>query len=338
MALATPPAPYLHGGNRVSRVMGLVLLALLPGLVGAVALLGWGVLVNVAVAAIAALTVEAALLHVRGYPVRHFLGDGSAVLMGVLLGLCLPPLLPAWIVVVGVAFGLTFGKHVYGGLGSNPFNPAMVGYAALLLAFPQAMVLWPAPEAAPGLLESARIALAGVGPDALALDGFTGATPLDHLRAARGDGASLEALRGGPAFGAIGAARWEWIGLLFGAGGAWLLWKRVIRWQIPVGVLAGLALPAAVAFALDPAHHLPPHFQLLAGGAMLGAFFIATDPVSAPSPPWGRLLFGLGIGVLAWSIRTWGGYPDGIAFAVLLMNATVPLLERFTRPRTRGRP
>ncbi|MDN3517773.1 RnfABCDGE type electron transport complex subunit D [Aquisalimonas lutea] len=340
MRLPTPPAPHIHGGNRVSLVMQRVLLALVPGIAALVAVLGWGVLVNVVVAVVVAVACEAFMLRLRGRPVRLFLGDWSAVVTAVLLALCLPPLLPAWMTATGVAFGLIFGKHLYGGLGYNPFNPAMVGYVVLLVAFPRAMVQWPAvapfAETAVGPLQTLQITLLGHWPAGVQPDAITQATPLDHIRTRLGEALTIGELRGGPAFGVLAARGWEWINLLFLAGGLALLWLRVIRWQIPAGVLLGLAIPALVFWSFNPDQYLSPLFHLLSGGAMLGAFFIATDPVSAATTPRGRLLFGCGIGLLAWIIRTWGGYPDGIAFAVLLMNMAVPLIDRATRPRIYG--
>ncbi len=340
MNLQTPPAPHIASGNSVSRVMRRVLLALVPGVLAMTVLFGWGVLINILVAVAVAVATETAMLRLRGRPVQLFLRDWSAVVTAVLLALALPPLLPAWITAVGVSFGLVFGKHLYGGLGYNPFNPAMVGYVVLIIAFPQAMTQWLPPTAlgdAPlDLLDTLRTTFTGGLPDSLPLDAISHATPLDHVRTGLAEGRALGDLGGGGLVGMLAEGGWVWINLLFLAGGAWLLWMRVIRWQIPVGVLAGLAVPALVFWAVNPDQYLSPLFHLLSGGAMLGAFFIATDPVSAATTPRGRLLFGLGIGLLTWVIRTWGGYPDGIAFAVLLMNMTVPLLDRYTRPRIFG--
>ena len=338
--LPTPPAPHIRGGNSVSLIMRRVLYALVPGVIGMTVAFGWGVLINIVVAVTVAIACEAALLRTRGRPLQLFLSDWSAVVMAALLALCLPPLFPIWMTAIGVAFGLVFGKHLYGGLGYNPFNPAMVGYAVLLVAFPQAMVQWLPPggitTTALGPMQTLEVMLLGQWPAGATVDTVTQATPLDHVRTRLGEGLPLSELRGSPVFGFIGGQGWEWINLLFLAGGAWLLRMRVIRWQIPAGVLAGLAAPALLFWLIDPDAYLSPLFHLLSGGAMLGAFFIATDPVSAASTPLGRLLFGIGIGLLAWVIRTWGGYPDGIAFGVLLMNMAVPLLDRYTRPRVYG--
>ncbi len=207
-------------------------------------------------------------------------------------------------------------KHAYGGLGQNPFNPAMVGYAALLVSFPVEMTRWPVPGAD--------------------WDAVTGATALDALRTGLRESYTMGEIRAGAAFGSVGAAGSEWVNLAALAGGLFLLARGVIRWQIPVAMLAGLAVPAALAQWLDPGAHPGALFHLASGATMLGAFFIATDPVSAATSDRGRLYFGAGIGLLTWVIRSFGGYPDGVAFAVLLMNLAVPLIDRYTVPRIHG--
>ncbi|MEX0871294.1 MAG: RnfABCDGE type electron transport complex subunit D, partial [Aquisalimonadaceae bacterium] len=188
----------------------------------------------------------------------------------------------------------------------------------------------------PGLLETAGFVFLGQMPASLSLDALTQATPLDHIRTSLGLGLTLSEVYGGGLFGAFAGRGWEWINLLFLAGGLWMIRYRVIDWRIPLGVVAGMSIPAFLFWAANADQFASPLFHLLSGGAMLGAFFIATDPVSAATTPGGRLYYGLGIGILIWVIRSWGGYPDGIAFAVLLMNMGAPLLDRYTRPRTYG--
>lgn len=331
--------PHLPPVNTVSLMMRRVLYAVVPGTVAMLALFGWGVLFNLLLAVAAAVACEALMLRLRRRPIQLFLSDWSAVLTAVLLALALPPLLPWWIPVLGTGFALVFGKHLYGGLGYNPFNPAMVGYVVLLVSFPREMTLWTAPAlfggSAPGFLDTVQIVLLGQLPAGMALDAITQATPLEYARTSLGQGQTLWEIRGDPIFGVFAGKGWEWVNLLFLAGGLWLLRKKVIGWQIPFGMLAGIAVPVLLFWAVDPDQYASPMFHLLGGGTMLGAFFIATDPVSAATTPRGRLYYGLGIGILTWVIRTWGGYPDGIAFAVLLMNMTAPLLDRYTRPRLR---
>ena len=311
-------APHVVAGFTVQRVMLQVLVALVPVAAVQVWLYGPGPLRLLAVAGATALASEALALALRRRPAGPSLRDGSVLVTAALLALALPPALPWWLAAFGTAIAVLLAKHAYGGLGQNPFNPAMVGYAVLLVSFPLEMTRWPAP---------------GAGWDAL-----TGATALDALRTGLRESYTMAEVRSGAAFGAVGAAGGEWVNLAALAGGLCLLARRVIRWQIPLAVLAGLALPAAVAHGLDPGAYPGAPFHLASGAAMLGAFFIATDPVSAATSDRGRLLYGAGIGLLTWLIRTFGGYPDGVAFAVLLMNLIVPLLDRATVPRIHGHP
>jgi electron transport complex protein RnfD len=246
--------------------------------------------------------------------------------------------------VFGTAAAVLLGKHAFGGLGQNPFNPAMVGYAILLVAFPVEMTRWPVPldaDGAHGWTGLAQLTLLHFygGVASSGWDGYTGATALDSIR----NGLELrytlpELLERGSIIGPLGARGFAWINLAALAGGLYLLWRRIVRWHIPVAVLAGLMVPAMFASWLDPGAHVGPLLQAGAGATMLGAFFIATDPVSAATSDRGRLWYGAGIGLVTWVIRTWGGYPDGFAFAVLLMNLAVPLIDRYTVPRIYGHP
>jgi electron transport complex protein RnfD len=324
--------------------MGEVLLALVPATVAWVWFFGPGILYNMAVAALVALSCEAAALALRGRAVRTQLADLSALVTAVLLAFCLPPLTPWWITATGAAFAILFAKQLYGGLGYNPFNPAMAGYVVLLISFPEQLTRWPWPlvelqGAAPvamGAWDALKVTLTGALPPGVTWDALGGATPLDDLRTRLALGVPVDEVRAAPLYGALGARGWEWIALWTGVGGLYLLWRRVIRWQIPAAMIAGLCLPAALAWLLAPAAFPPPSFHLVSGAALLCAFFIATDPVSAATSPAGRLVYGFGIGVLVFVIRSWGGYPDGVAFAVLLMNMAVPAIDHFTRPRTYG--
>lgn len=316
-----------------SSLMLQVGLATLPGLAAMVVFFGTGVLITVTLAVLGAVLAETFGLWLRGRSIGLGLGDGSAVVTGVLLGLALPPLLPAELTLLGAGLAILLGKHVYGGLGQNPFNPAMVGYAILLVSFPVAMTTWVAPEGlldagVPGLLDAAAVIFTGAGPDA-----FTGPTPLDDFKHREGlTVAEWHAASG--LGGRFAGAGWEWVNLGFLAGGVWLLARRLFSWHAPVGMLAALTLCAAL-FWDGGSSSSPgsPLFHLLSGATMLGAFFIVTDPVSGATSPRGRLVFGIGVGVLVYVIRAFGGYPDAMAFAVLLMNAAVPVIDICTRPR-----
>jgi electron transport complex protein RnfD len=318
MRFDTSPAPHVIAGFTVSRVMTQVLVALLPVAIVQVALYGPRVLLQLATCALVALACEAAALRLRSVDARRFLADGSVLVTAALLALSVPPLLPWWLAALGTAVAVLLGKHVYGGLGCNPFNPAMVGYAVLLVSFPLEMTRWTVPAF-------------GLGWDAV-----SGATALDQLRTGLGQRLTMQEVFVQPAFGALGDAGAQWVNVAALAGGLYLLARRIVRWHIPVAVLAGMALPAALMHTVDPGAHAPTTFHLFSGASMLGAFFIATDPVSAATSDRGRLYYGAGIGALTWIIRTWGGYPDGIAFAVLLMNLAAPMLDRYTVPRIHG--
>lgn len=329
-------SPHTHAAPSTGRVMQWVVLATLPGLLTLTAFFGWGYLINVLWCVAVALATEAAVLKLRGRPLRFFLNDWSAVVTGLLLGLSLPPLLPWWISLIAVVSAIVMAKHLYGGLGSNIFNPAMVGYAVVLISFPVAMTTnWATPLA---LLEEAPsfgATLAEIfGLGAAAPDAWTGATPLDiYKNQIQAELATT--LTAQPVFGDFVAHGWEWVNLAFLAGGLALIWRGIITWHIPVSFLTSLALMGLL-FGHDPDQAVPVQMHLLAGATMLCAFFIATDPVSAATSNRGKLWYGAGIGVLLYIIRAWGAYPDAVAFAVLLMNFTVPFIDYYTQPRTYG--
>jgi electron transport complex protein RnfD len=281
------------------------------------------VLINLIVAVATALIVEMMVARLRRQPLQPTLSDGSAVVSATLLAAALPPYCPWWLTVTAVASGLLFGKHLYGGVGKNPFNPAMLGFALVMVMFPQPMTHWPAH----GLNLTATFQQTfnvGQAPDAWAQ-----ATALDSLRINK----SLtmdELFASNSAFGHFGGRGVEWLNLAFLAGGLFLLQRRVIAWHAPVGMLASLFVVSLLCWnGSGSDSHGSPLFHLLSGATMLGAFFIITEPVSGARTALARLLFGVGVGLLTYLIRTWGGYPDGVAFAVLLMNLCVPALERF---------
>jgi H+/Na+-translocating ferredoxin:NAD+ oxidoreductase subunit D len=336
MEFRTYSSPHLPATGSVSRMMGFVLLALLPGSLCATWLFGWGVPLNILLAGLAAIAAEAAMLAARRRPVPPALLDGSALLTGVLLALALPPLAPWWIPVIGSLFAIVIAKQLYGGLGYNPFNPAMAGYVVLLISFPRELSLWPAAGRVLDLHDTLLLVFSGSLPDTLTLDAITMATPLDIVRTRLGLSETLTEIQGSAVFGSFAGAGWEWLNLWYLLGGLWLLQQKIIKWQIPAGMLAGLSLTALLFYAWNPDIYASPLFHAFSGAAMLGAFFIATDPVSASTTPRGGLYYGLGIGILTYVIRTWGGYPDGVAFAVLLMNMAAPTIDYYSRPRVFG--
>ncbi len=337
MAFLKLSSPHTRGATSTSGVMQAVLLATLPGLVALTVYFGPGTLLNVVLASVAALAFEAVALKLRKRPVMFFLKDCTALVTAVLLGLALPPYAPWWLVVLGIFFAIVVAKQLYGGMGYNPFNPAMVGYVVLLISFPLEMSQWAAPAPVsgdlPGLLAAVQHKFMGTG-----LDGFTGATPLDLLK--QNQGLLLDALYQQEAIFAEGrwaGAGWEWVNIGFLLGGAFLLYKRIFSWHAPVAMLATLSLLSLMFYTGgSSASAGSPLFHWLSGGTMLGAFFILTDPVTSAVSKKGRLIFGAGAGILIFVIRVWGNYPDAIAFAVLLMNFAAPFIDYYTLPRTYG--
>jgi electron transport complex protein RnfD len=336
MEFKTYSSPHLPVAASVSVMMQRVLLALIPGIMCAFWIFGWGILFNILLAGSAALAAEAAILKLRQRPALTTLLDGSALVTAVLLALALPPLTPWWIPVIGSLFAIVIAKQLYGGLGYNPFNPAMAGYVVLLISFPLELTLWSAPGVHLSLADTLALVFSGDLPVGQSLDAVTMATPMDSIKTRLGLSETLSEIHDSPLFGHFAGAGWEWINLWFLLGGLWLMQLKVIQWQIPTGMLGGLALIAFVFYAINPDSYSTPLFQLFSGAAMLGAFFIATDPVSASTTPRGRIYYGIGIGLLTYIIRTWGGYPDGVAFAVLLMNMAAPTIDHYTQPRVFG--
>lgn len=338
MSILTVTSPHMHRPLDTGQVMRTVILATLPGLAALTWFFGWGTLINIVWGSLVAIAFEAAMLKLRGRPVNFFLRDCSALVTAILLALALPPTVPWWLTMVALLFAIVIAKHLYGGLGSNPFNPAMIGYVLVLISFPKHMTAWlPAQSltgaTALGFVDSLSLIFTGHVADH-GVDAFTMATPLDTFRNYHGQ---FEKLAAAPVMhGQWAGVGWEWVNLGFLVGGLYLLAKRLITWHIPVSMLAALALLSFPFYASDPDNHASPLFHLFSGGAMLGAFFIATDPVTAATSARGKLIFGAGIGIFVFVIRTFGGYPDAVAFSVLIMNITAPFLDYYTQPRTYG--
>ncbi len=333
-------SPHAVASRTTPQIMGLVLLALAPATLVGFWQFGWPAFSLWLVCLLSCAVFEALCLQWAGRRVVPVLWDGSAVLTGWLLALSLPPWAPWWLGVLGSACAIVLGKQVFGGLGCNVFNPAMVGRTLLLVSFPVQMTQWVSPMVLSQGTDLAQAISLGLGsgmPDAI-----TSASLLGHVKTELGRGtALLEALSSfapwqsvfGERAGSLGETSTAWIM----AGGLFLIAKRVISVRIPLGFLAGVAVPAFIANSMAPDAYLPASVHLLSGGVMLGAFFIATDYVTSPSAPAGQWLFALGCGLLTWLIRTWGGYPEGVGFAVLIMNALTPLLDMWMRPRIFGR-
>lgn len=338
MALLRITSPHTRrAGHRTSWVMQMVILATIPGIAVQTWLFGWGTLINLVIAGITALVCEAAILSVRRRSVAFFLKDYSALLTAVLLAIALPPTVPWWLTVTAVGFAIIFAKQLYGGLGNNPFNPAMVGYAIVLVSFPVPMTQWLGSHelVTSGSTLSFSQSIQAIFHHLPTIDSYTMATPLDGFK-------HKDTLTSAQAFQSIHALQgpsltsWMMINAAYLLGGVFLLWQRIITWHTPTGMLAALFAISGVFYLIDPAHTASPIFHITTGAAMFGAFFIATDPVSSCTSNRGKLVYGAGIGILVYIIRTWGGYPDGVAFGVLLMNFAAPLIDYYTQPRTYG--
>jgi electron transport complex protein RnfD len=330
MNFTTPP--YLTQNVSVQRVMLQVLAALLPAIAVYVWLIGPIILVQIAIATTASLLAEAFMLRLLNKPLGLFLGDGSAIVTAWLIALAFPPLVPWWLLVVGSLFAIVVAKHLYGGLGQNPFNPAMIAFAICIVSFPALMSQWPPVDLQAGFSEKLALVL-GTAPH---LDAMNGATPLDALKTALklGEGSTSVAavLADANTFGHFAGNGWEWVTAAYLLGGLWLWQRKIVSWHAPFGFLAGITLFSVALWLWNPGQFANPVFHLFSGGAMLGAFFIVTDPVSGCTTPRGKLIFGLSAGALAYLIRVFGGYPDGVAFAVLLLNICVPLIDLYTQP------
>lgn len=309
-----------------------LIVTMVPGIACLIYFFSWGYLVNIVLASITAILVEALILKLRNRPIMFFLKDSSALVTAVLLAVALPPLAPWWLTVTGSAIAVIFGKQLFGGLGQNPFNPAMVAYALLLVSLPLFMTTrWANVEAPSGLIESLQIIFGVSGSLA---DGITGATPLDFYKQ-NIERFTADEVLASPLFSGYFSTGWSPVNIAFLAGGIALLWRRVITWHIPVSVLASVGIMALL-FSGDSDAKVPFVIHLFSGSTMLAAFYIATDPVSAATSNRGKLIYGAGIGFLIYVIRTWGNYPDATAFAVLLMNFAAPLIDHYSRPRVYG--
>ncbi len=296
--LVVASSPHVRDVTTVSQIMWSVVIALIPAVTAAIYFFGLKALAIIIVSIIGAVVTEYLFLVVRGKKVS--INDGSAVITGILLALTLPPTIPYWMAFIGSAVAIGLGKQVFGGLGYNPFNPALVGRAFLLAAYPVSMTSWITP-----------------------VDGVSSATPLNLVT--RGVVTEYWNLFIGRVGGSLGET--SALALLLGA--VYLIYKGYINWRIPAGMLGSVFV---LTFVLGE----DPIFNLLAGGLMLGALFMATDMVTSPITKKGRWIFGLGAGFLVVIIRLWGGYPEGVLYSILLMNITVPLLNRYTRPRSLG--
>lgn len=340
-------SPHTHNAKRVSTIMLLVIVALSPAMIWGVFQFGWPAFNVLVLSIVTALLAEALSLWIARKPIRPYLSDGSAILTACLLAMSLPPWAPWWIVVFGNTVAIILGKHLFGGIGQNVFNPAMLARVVLLISFPLQMTTWVLPhplfsENTPNFIEGLRITFFEIAN----IDSVSSASILGYIKTGFTQGhsvsASLASLPGGSEptslmFGSMAGSMGETSALLLLLGGLLLLGLRIITWHIPLSMIASVVLLATIGHVISPEHYLGPVYHLLSGGLILAAFFIATDLVTSPCTIRGQLIFGAGCGILVYVIRTWGGFPEGIGFAIMLMNAATPLIDHFVRPRIYGR-
>ncbi len=321
-------SPHIHGGDSVKKIMFTVVLAMVPAMLASVYFFGLDALRVMLVAVASALLMEWA---VQKYLLKGPLtiNDGSAVVAGILLAFNLPSGIPTWMVVAGAFVMIGVAKMTFGGLGKNPFNPALVGRVFMLISFPVEMTRWPTPKPlfAPGLADAIT------GPTALGMlkEGVDAGKTVSEMMLLENMPGEMERF-----FGAMGGSLGEVSALAILLGGIYLIYKKVIDWQLPFSILLTAFLFSGLFYLINPAMYAPPVFHLLSGGLMLGAIFMATDMVTSPMTIPGKIVFGVGIGLLTITIRFWGSYPEGISFAILIMNAFTPMINKAFKPKRFG--
>ena len=329
-------SPFIQKAPSVTLVMMLVMLSLVPGILTYIFFFGIGILLNLTIAIITALIAEYFILKIRNLPIKLFITDGSAIVAASLLAISIPPITPWWIIVIGTLFTIIVAKHLYGGLGSNLFNPAMIGYAVLLISFPAVMTKWPLP--ATHLLDfniAQQLEIFFYGPKGL-IDSVSSATPLDYIKTQifLDKPYELNFSEGMPIRSYFNAS--IIISISFLLGGIFMWFKKIITWHLPITFLVSLTLISSIFWLIDSSLYLSPFIHLFSGGTLLCAFFIITDPVSGPTTPKGKIFFAFGVALLVYLIRVFGGYPEGVAFAVIFMNICVPLIDSLTQPKVFG--
>ncbi|HUW93858.1 MAG TPA: RnfABCDGE type electron transport complex subunit D [Bacteroidales bacterium] len=324
--LNVSPSPHQQSSETTRKLMYGVVIALLPALAASVYYFGTGAIIVTLTSVLSCVAVEY-LIQKFILKVKPSVSDGSAIVTGLLLAFNVPSNLPVFIIIIGAVISIGVAKMTFGGLGNNPFNPALVGRVFLLISFPVQMTSWPVPT----------------GFKTGYADAVTGATPLALLGEGVKNGEAVSAVMDKiPShlqmfYGHMGGSMGEVAAGALLIGGIYLVMKKIITWHIPVSVLLTVALFTGILWMADPTKFADPLFHLLTGGVMLGAIFMATDYVTSPMTPKGMIIFGIGIGVITVLIRTWGAYPEGVSFAILIMNAFVPLLNLYIKPARFGK-
>ena len=330
--MAMIDSPAIKERSTVSMLMFTVILGLLPALFLQIGFFGYQILGNLFFGIGFALFLEAVCLKLRNYPIRPFILDGSAFVTAWLLIISVPANIPIWTLLIGIFFSIVVAKHAYGGIGSNPFNPAMIGYAVLLISFPKIMTNWPISdgfEIRNFIQFSQFFSIANINE---AYDAIVSATPLDQIKTSLFLGKEVNALP----ISLSTLSSYQMIAILYFLGGIFLVYKKVITWHLPLSLILSIYIFSGFLHLYDQNTYMSPLFHLLNGATFLAAFFIITDPVSSPTTLKGKIIFGILIGLITVIIRNYGGYPDGIAFAVIFMNICVPLIEKFTQPKVFG--
>ena len=317
-------SPFLHDRDTTPKIMWEVVYTLIPVL--AVAVYYWGLsALLISIASVAGCLVAERLFDKN----QKAIGDGSAILTGILLALCLPPGFPLWMAFLGGVVSIGMGKSLWGGLGNNVFNPALLGRAFLQAAFPEAITTWESPGGAFWSVRGTNLAMPFFKGEPV--DAISTATPLSQLKFSQHVTPTMDLLVGD-----ISGSLGETCGLLFILAGIYLVVRKIINWRIPVSILLTAALFSGLLYLIDPVRFPSPQFTILAGGMLLGAVYMATDYVTSPLTTKGIWIYGFGIGFLVVMIRVWGGLPEGVMYAILLMNAATPLINRFARARVYG--
>jgi len=319
------PSPHTHGKETTRKLMFGVAIALMPALFTSIFYFGYGALIVTATSVISCIVFE--------YLIQRFIfrkplsvTDGSAIVTGLLLAFNLPSNIPVFIIIIGSFVSIAIAKMTFGGLGNNPFNPALVGRVFMLISFPVQMTSWPVPA---GLKTGYTDAITGATPLAIVKEGLKNGEPLQQLMSQVPTPSQMFLGNMGGSMGEVAA-----VALLIGF--VFLLYKKIITWHIPVSVVGSLVVFTAILWLVNPSKNADPMFHVLAGGVLLGAIFMATDYVTSPMNPKAMIIYGCGIGILTVIIRVWGAYPEGVSFAILIMNAFVPLMNAYIKPKRFG--
>lgn len=322
-------SPHVHGDENVKKIMYTVVYAMVPAMLVSVYFFGLDALRVLLISVAACLFFEWVIQKylIKG-PVT--VNDGSAAVAGILLAFNIPANIPSWILIIGALVTIGVGKMSFGGLGKNPFNPALVGRVFMLISFPVQMTSWPIPKP--------------IFDGGLMTDAITGPTALGILKEGIGAGKTIDQIMTDPSMpeyidrltGNMGGSLGEMSAIALILGGIFMVWRKVINWQLPVSIIVTVFVFAGIFHLIDPTHYIDPMFHLFTGGLMLGAIYMATDMVSSPMNMSGKLIFGIGIGLLTIIIRLWGAYPEGISFAILIMNAFTPLINNSFKPKRFG--